>query len=104
MDFLNLPDYSAFLGWDFHTVGLKEWIGFAERAQAPYLATELRGHPIVWIPAADGNWYGFLFNFGLQPGRWYWWVPRLEQTQEDAVGNLPHPWKTRPLSCELNFK
>lgn len=62
-------------------VDWEAWTAFAGDVKAPYLLARERGHPLLWYPAADGQWYGFLFNFGLIPGRWYWWVPGTERVE-----------------------
>ena len=60
-----------------------DWKRFQRDAGAPYLLTRDQGHPLLWFPSADGEMYGFLFNFGLQLGQWHWSVPGTERVVRD---------------------
>lgn len=64
----------------------EDWRQFQRATGAPYLLTEDQGHPLLWFPAADGELWGVLFNFGLRGGGgWYWWVPGTERVVRDPT-------------------
>jgi len=72
-----------------------DWKRFQQETGAPYLLAEDQGHPLLWFPASDGEMYGFLFDFGLQSGRWSWWVPGTERVVHD-----PHSGTTMMIMME----
>ncbi|MDA8064636.1 MAG: hypothetical protein M0031_03895 [Thermaerobacter sp.] len=79
---------SAMMEWHKLNAGLPfpdwdMWKLFALEAEGPYLLTDDQEHPLLWFPGTDGEWYGFLFNFGLIPGQWHWWVPGMERVESD---------------------
>lgn len=61
----------------------EDWKRFQQATGAPYLSAEDQEHPLLWFPATDGEMWGFLFNFGLRPGQWYWWVPGTQRVLKD---------------------
>ncbi len=71
--------------WPAAGADLGDWTRFQRDSGAPYLLAEDQGHPLLWFPATDGEMWGFLFNFGLRPGQWHWWVPGTEHLERDPA-------------------
>ncbi len=109
-------------GWPFGpTGGLLEWIkaneafpspdwaawkAFGEELGVPYFVTDDHGRPVLWFPATDGEWYGFMFHFGLQPGQWNWWVAGQPLRYEPGSGGstlaiMGETHKPRPTLLSL---
>jgi len=81
----------GFLEWPKANEGFLEpdwaaWKSFGEEFGVPYFLTSDHGRPVLWFPATDGEWYGFMFHFGMQPGGWNWWVAGQPLRYEPAPG------------------
>lgn len=66
----------------------EDWKSFGCEVGAPYFLTDDQGHPLLWFPTTDREWYGILFDFGLVEGQWHWWVPGTERYEVESDGSV----------------